>query len=297
LTQKIEQINVDELIMLARTIFVLTGIVGLANGRTSMSCLILPALWLGDLLGQNKLACILSWACRRCMVRYDQLGDIILLEDGSTAATAPCPRETSFHRDSYAVQEAGGSDDYLLAINARPHVRPALLDLGAGEEGVGTAGVDRGVLAGLADDWVHVGPLGVVKMVQQCTTLFIVDQWPGAGDGVLAVRRFELRIADVESFSDGIVSRRGYPHGFLRDSASLLAAAERSDLLHLFVPGIGTDSLVIPELETRIEFLKMMDDLAYVCHVVSGLSCNTVTLEKMQKANHRCVNGDGSGVM
>lgn len=57
-----------------------------------MSCLILPALWLGDLLGQNKLACILTWACRRCMVRYDDLGKLIIQEDGSAAPDVPPPR-------------------------------------------------------------------------------------------------------------------------------------------------------------------------------------------------------------
>ena len=80
--QMIEQINVDEFIELEQKIFALTGISGLASGRSIISCLILPTLWLGELLGQNKLACLLTWMCRRRMLRYDELGDIINRADG-----------------------------------------------------------------------------------------------------------------------------------------------------------------------------------------------------------------------
>lgn len=287
--QTIEQINVDEFIELSQNIFELNNIVGLASGLTVMFCLILPALWLGDLLGQNKLAAILSWACRRCMVRYHELGQILLEADGSAAPTAPRPRETRFHHVSYAVREAGGSAAFLEAIDASPHVRPALLNLGAGLQAIGAAGLDRGVLAGITDDWVHFAELGIVKMAEQCTTLLIVDTWATPAEGVLAVRRFELRISDMESFTDGIVNRRGFPAGFLREA--LLTAGERIDLSHLFVAGVGTDGLVIPDSDTRIAFLKMMDDLIFICCMVAGISMVADTLEDVQKANFRFVPG------
>ena len=81
-------------------------------------------------------------------------------------------------------------------------MRPALLDLGSDDHSMGITG---GVIEGLTDDHMHLGPLGRVMSVQQCVPLFIVDSWPNPEDGVVAVRLFELRIADIPSFYDGIV--------------------------------------------------------------------------------------------
>ena len=286
--QEIEKLNVDEFIQLVQNIFILAGIVGLASGRTSMSCLILPALWLGDLQGQNKLACLLAWACRRCMVRYHELGALIIRPDGTAEPAAPRLRYARDLRLAYRMKEEAGSDTLLHALDACDYARPALLDLGAGRSGVGVAGVPRGFLAGMADDWTHFGPLGIIKATEQFATLFITDSWPDAGDGVQAVRRFELRIAHFESFSDGVVNRCSFLGGFLRDSDSLLTAGERDDLLRYYVFGIGTDNLVIPSPVTRIEFQQMIADIVYVASVVKSLSINTVTLENMQRVNYRC---------
>ena len=250
-----------------------------------MWCLALPALWLGDLLGQNKLACLLSWACRRCMVRYDELGNMLLLADGTADPAAPAPRFSTSHRLAYDMKESHGIDSFLEAIDASPYVRPALLDLGSGSRGVGVAGVERGFLAGVADDFTHFGPLGIIKMLQQIATLFIIDSWPVAAAGVKAVRLFEMRIAENPSFSDGVVSRCSFVGGFLLDK--LLSAGQRSDLLQLFVSGIGTDNLVIPVFETRIAFLELVEDLVYVVNVVTRLSITTATKDNMNRVNFR----------
>ena len=284
----IEQLNVDEFIELVQNIFVLSGICGLASGRSVMSCLILPALWLGDLLGQNKLACLLTWACRRCMVRYDELGTIIIRPDGTAQPTAPPLRFASDHRLAYTLLDTRGSDALLNALDACSYARPALLNLGSGPSGIGAAGLHRGFLVGMADDWTHFGPLGIIKMCQQLATLFIIDCWPTAAAGVLAVRRFELRIAENESFSDGVVDRCSFLEGFLREAGTLLTAEERDDLLQLFVCGVGTDDQVIPDAVTRNDFRSMIEDLVYISSTVKGLSINTVKFEKMQKTNHRC---------
>lgn len=282
--QVIEQKNVDEFIELSQMIFELRNIFGLASGLTTMRSLILPALWLGDLLGQNKLACLLSWACRRCLVRYRELGTLLLRADGSAEPTAPPPRLSRFHRLAYAVGDAG-SNDFIEVLDATPNVRPALLNLGEGAAGIGAAGLPRGVFTAVADDFTHVASLGIVKMTEVTATKLIVDLWPTRPEGVLAVRLLELRVAEMESFSDGIVSRRGFPEGFLLET--LLTAGERMDLLRLFVPGIGTDLLVIPDNSVRIEFLQMIDDLIYVCSMVTALRMSELTLVAMQKANFR----------
>ena len=293
MNQVIEQQNVDEFIDLAKNIFVLSGIFGLATGRKIMSCLVLPALWLGDLLGQNKLACLLSWACRRCMVRYHELGNLIIQSDGTADPSAPRARQSYFHRSAYEFQARHRSDRFLTLIDASPHVRPALLNLGSDDFGVGAACLECGFLAGVPSDYMHTGRLGIQKMVVQCLIRFIIDAWHSPAAGALAVRRLELRIAHQESFRDGVVERKSFASGFLRDSGSgaggpgLMTAGEYIDLLHLLVAGIGTDGLVIPNADTRHSIQEMIEDLIYVDHVVTGLSVDTATLESMQKSNFR----------
>ena len=188
----------------------------------------------------------------------------------------------------YELLDTHDSTTLLDALDACSYARPALLNLGSGPSGIGAAGLRRGFLVGVADDWTHFGPLGIVKMCEQLATLFIIDCWPTAAAGVLAVRRFELRIAENESFSDGVVDRGSFLEGFLRESGTLLTAEERDDLLHLFVSGIGTDDQVIPDATTRNDFRSMIEDLVYISCTVKGLSINTVKLKMMQKTNHRC---------
>ena len=290
--QVIEKLNVDEFIALVQGIFHLEGIVGLANQRKAMYCLILPLLWLGDLQGQNKLACLLAWACRRCMVRYHELGEIISNPDGSPAPHAPAPRFSHYHRIAYDHQRLSGSDEVLHAIAAKPHVRPALLNLGSGAtSGIGVAGLPRGFLTGVTDDWVHMGPLGIISLCQQLTNMLIIDSWPTRAQGSLAVRLFELRIAGADPFSDGIISRCGFPEGWLRDSTSMLAAWERMDLLHLFVHGVGTDRLVIPIPELRVAHQKMIADLVYISSVATKLKMKEMTRTQARAVMHRYVEG------
>ena len=261
------------------------GISGLASERSTMNCLILPLFRLGDLLGQNKLASVLAWVCRRCMVRYDELGDIILQADGSAKPSAPPPRLTREHRLAYDFMEKHGDGSYVTALGAHTYARPALLELVSGPQAIGIACADGGALEGLVDDAMHLKNLGMEKMLHQFASLFIVDSWANPQEGVLAVRRFELRIAAVPSYNDGLIFRRSFPDGYLLNSH--LTASDREDLTTLFVCGIGSDNLVIHNEEQRLEFLRMVDDFVYVMSVIAALNINTVTWVAMQKSNYR----------
>ena len=123
------------------------------------------------------------------------------------------------------------------------------------------------------------------KNVEQFTLLFIVDMWSVPTDGVKSVRRFELRIAEGDSFTDGAVDRTSFIHSVFRNSASLLTAEERSDLVHLLYIGAGTDQLVVPFREIRLEYQSMVEDLVFVSH--TALNVTTVPLENMQMVNFR----------
>jgi hypothetical protein len=219
------------------------------------------------------------------MVLYRELGDIILRHDGTPNPQAPSPRLSHEHRLAYAYAVAHDDNTFVNALSAHTYVRPVLLDLGAGRAGVGVAALDGGVFEGLPDDYIHFSELGIQKTLHQCASLFIVDSWETPADGVLATRRFELRIADVPSFHDGYFTRRSFPEGYLLNS--LLTASDRADLTTLLVCGVGTDNLVIHAELKRLEFLRMVDDLIYVIHVVTALNADTATLEAMQKMNFR----------
>lgn len=72
------------------------------------------ALWIGDQLGQSKKFCLLSWACRRCLVLYN---DIILRPDGRSVQHAPPPRTSAQHRAAYGALDAG--DASVLEVIGR----------------------------------------------------------------------------------------------------------------------------------------------------------------------------------
>ena len=101
------------------------------------------------------------------------------------------------------------------------------------------------------------------------------------------MRLFELRIAESPSFYDGIFSRRSFPEGYLLNS--LLTASDREDLLTLLVQGIGTDSLVIPDNDRRMEVQSVIADLIEVCALATSCSLDNVTHLRMQKSNYRFV--------
>ena len=273
------------MIELAQNPFVMEGIFGLANGRTSMYCLIQPLLWIGDLLGQNKLACILSHACRRCMVRFHELGNIILMPDGTKRVDAPPVRTTNMHLIAYEHQAQHGSPAFVDAIGAHAYVRPALLKLGSGSAGVGAASGPEGFMSAIVLDSLHQGPLGIQKRLQDCTALAIVDNHLTKGAGAQAVRLFELRMAQVPSFNDGIRNRRAFHEGYLDNSH--LTASDREDLMTLLIAGIGTDNLVFRVESTRVAYIKMIDDITYVYHVAMDLKSTIASLEEMEKANFR----------
>jgi hypothetical protein len=285
--QTIEDLNTEEFISLAKDIFRLDGIVGLAGSISSMMCLILPLLWIGDLLGQNKLACLLSYACRRCLVRYHELGDIILQPDGSRRPDAPKARTTRMLRFAHAFLNQYRSGTFLEALCAHDYVRPSILNLGEGSLGIGVASTPEGVIGGIATDFMHLSSLGIEKMVLRCTPLLIIDSWGGEShaNGIAAVRRFELRIADAPSFNDGVRSRSSFPEGFLLNS--LLSAENIDDLIPLLVAGVGTDLLVFHLEDIKQDYFAMMDDFVYVLHVARELVIQLPTLEKMERLNFR----------
>ncbi len=287
LFQKIVALDTDEFIHLAQHPFIMEGIFGLASGRKRLWCLIQPLHWLGDLLGQNKLACILSYACRRCMVRFHELNHIILMPDGTKRADAPPVRTAHMHRLAYEYQSQYGDSSYVNAIGAHSYVRPSLLDLGSGSSGVGVASSpEEGFMDGVVLDSMHVGPLGILKRFQECTALCIADNQK-RGFGTLAVRLFELRMAQCPSFNDGIRTRRAFIDGYLLNSH--LTASDREDLMTLLVAGVGTDNLVFRIEATRIAYLKMLDDITFVYHVAMDLKSTIATLDEMDQANFRCV--------
>ena len=101
------------------------------------------------------------------------------------------------------------------------------------------------------------------------------------------MRLFELRIAESPSFYDGIFSRRSFPEGYLLNS--LLTASDREDLLTLLVQAIGTDSLVIPDNDRRMEVQSVIADLVEVCALATSCSLDNVTHLRMQKSDYRFV--------
>jgi hypothetical protein len=223
------------------------------------------------------------------MVMYHQLGDFILNPEGEAAPGAPLARQSRWLRVAYDFQREHGSAaaaPFLEAIGALPYVEPALLRLGDGDSGVGVAGTSRGFLDGMHDDYMHFGPLGIIKMLQTLTSLYIIDCWGTKAQGQAAVRLFELRLGDVPSFSDGIAKRRGFLNGYL---AETLTASDREDLLTVFVCGIGDDLRVIPNAAIKLEYLRMLDDLVFVIFTALSLSVSNVTFANMQKANYRFV--------
>ena len=111
----------------------------------------------------------------------------------------------------------------------------------------------------------------------RCTPLLIADSW---GDdkqgGVMAVRRFELRIADAPSFNDGVHSFGSFQDGFLGE---FISAEKYDDLVPLLISGVGTDNLVKHNADTKEAYFKMVDDFTFVVHVVRELIASSASIE------------------
>jgi hypothetical protein len=88
------------------------------------------------------------------------------------------------------------------------------------------------------------------------------------------------------------MERCGIQWGFLRDG-SLLIAGEREGLTYDFASGFGTYNLVIPDPVVRVDIQLLVEDLVYILNVVSSVSVDTVTLQRMQEliigAHCKCI--------